>query len=144
MPRLILFAACEKVILDAQGLASLITLIEKVHVGVPPGVDVSRPIAIPMHWSVITIWRVENDEASQYEQKVEIFTRSGDIAMHTEPQRLVPGAPSSTGVKIISSLTAVPISDGPLELRLSCRRIGDPAWQQEASYPIDVALVRQE
>ena len=44
LPRLVLLAACEKVITDTSGLISLITLLEKLEVTVPPAVGNSKHV----------------------------------------------------------------------------------------------------
>lgn len=144
MPQLILFAACEKVIIDADGLASLITLIEKVQVAVPAGVDLSKPIAVPMRWAVLAVWQLAEQEWRQFEQKIELVSADKNlVAMHTEPQILEPTSRSATGCKMISHLTAIPLNQGPLELRLYLHRVNDPKWEESATYPVEVILQRQ-
>ena len=78
-----------------------------------------------MRWNVATVWALNNDEIGQYEQMTHLVTEDGTIAMHAGPQKLESRIPGfSTGVKIISELDAVPITDGPLALKLYCRKIG--------------------
>ena len=79
-----------------------------------------------------------------YEQMTKMVTADGAVAMHTEPKILESNVPSvRTGVKIASALSAIPLTEGRLELRLSYRKIGDPEWTLAATYPVEVTLVRQ-
>jgi hypothetical protein len=88
MPTLLLFAPCEKVILDADGLVSLITIIEKLQVVIPTGIQLAHNTAIPMRWQLIAMWIVDNDEMGLYEQMADVAIEDGSIAMHTEPKTL--------------------------------------------------------
>jgi hypothetical protein len=141
MPTLLLFAPCEKVILDADGLVSLITIIEKLQVVIPTGIQLAHNTAIPMRWQLIAMWIVDNDEMGLYEQMADVAIEDGSIAMHTEPKTLERTV-GSTGVKIVSTLTAVPITNGPLQLRIFYRRIGEQSWIQASTYPVAVSLIR--
>ncbi|MBZ5625232.1 MAG: hypothetical protein LAQ69_42005 [Acidobacteriia bacterium] len=144
MPEPILFAPCEKVILDTDGLVSLITVIERLEVTVPPGIQLPPNAAIPQRWQSLAIWRLEESEAGQYEQMTDLIVPDGSVAMHTEPMALKPTTPGrATGAKIISTLTLVPLTDGPLRLRLFYRRIGEQEWTPAAAYPVDVVLIRK-
>jgi hypothetical protein len=142
MPEPILFAACEKVIVDTEGLVSLITLIERLEVAVPAGIQLPPNAAIPQRWQAIAIWRLDEGEIGQYEQMTDLVSSDGSVAMHTEPKALESTVRERTGARVISTLTMVPITDGPLRLRLSYRRIGEEQWIQVATYPVDVVLVR--
>jgi hypothetical protein len=143
MPRLLVFAACEKVILDSDGLVSLITIIERIEVSVPKEIELGDHVAFPMRWQCIAIWTVSEDEIGKYEQMTEVVASDGIVSMHTEPATLVSTIRGSkTGVKMVGTLTAVPITDGPLTLRLLWREIGGSGWTEAAAYPIDVVVVR--
>ena len=144
MPRLLIFAACEKVIIDTEGLVSLIDVIEKVEAKIPREVQLPPGTQVPLRWETISVWSLDETEAGLYEQMTEMVTYDGAVPMHTEPKTLeshIPG--SKTGVKIASTLSAIPITEGRLELRLSYRKIGDPEWTVAATYPVEVTLVRQ-
>jgi len=142
MPKLILFAACEKVITDTEGLVSLITLIEKLEVSVPSSIELPPRTAVPMRWQTLSVWQIDQADMGQYEQTTDLVVQDGTIAMHTEPKRLESSLAGRTGVKITGTLTAVPITDGPLRLRLSYRKIGEQDWIEVAEYPVTVSLVR--
>jgi hypothetical protein len=94
-----------------------------------------------MRWQLIAMWIVDNDEMGLYEQMADVAIEDGSIAMHTEPKTLERTV-GSTGVKIVSTLTAVPITNGPLQLRIFYRRIGEQSWIQASTYPVAVSLIR--
>jgi hypothetical protein len=122
MPRLLLFAACERVLFDADGLISLLTLIERLEVTVPATVVLPAHYAMPMRWQSVAVWSVDQSELGKFEQTTHlVIVENGNevIAAHTEVktlERTLPG--SATGVKIVSTLTAVPVVHGTQFLRL--------------------------
>lgn len=146
MPRLLLFAACESVQIDPDGLVSLITIIEKLEVTVPAAFQIPPRTSIPQRWQSIAIWMMEPSEEGQYEQREDLVIMEGQnefVAAHTEPTPMVKTRPESTGVKVISTQTTVPVIHGLISLRLFYRRIGEQQWIQAAEYPIDVIIVRK-
>jgi len=142
MPKPILLAACDKVILDTDGLVSLITLIEKLEIKIPSNIDLPVHTSIPMRWSILAVWSDQKTDEGTYEQMTEVALADGTIAMHSVPEVIQQGVPSSTGAKMISTLTAVPVTNGSIEVRLHYRKVGDPKWIQAATYPIEIILVR--
>ena len=145
MPVLLIFTACEKVIIDRNELISLISIIEKLEVTLPAGLQIPPHSAFPMRWQSFSMWSMDRSEVGQYEQKTDVLVvESGDIAMHTEPIRLESTtAGPRPGAKIISALAAVPIVNGLLHLRLFYRRIGEEQWTHAATFPIEVVVTQQ-
>jgi hypothetical protein len=139
MPKLLIFVACQKAILDTEGLVSLIQIIEGIEISVPK--DLPPRTAVPARLETISVWNLEEGETGLYEQKIEAV-EDGVVAMHTEP-RTLESSPGRLGAKIISAITAVPVTEGRLEFRLSYRRIGDPQWTLVANYPVRMTVVRQ-
>lgn len=145
MLRLLLFAPCEKVILDSEGLASIISIIENLEVTVPKSVQLPSQAAVPMNWQTISIWQLDQSENGKYEQMSELIIEDGTVAAHTEPiviRSQVQQTASSPGAKIVSRNNKIPITDGPLTLKLLYRKIGDSSWQEAATYPISITVVR--
>jgi hypothetical protein len=146
MPRLVLFAACERVLLDPDGLVSLITIIEKIEVKVPVTLQIPPRSSISQRWQSIAMWMMEPSEEGQYEQREDLVIMEGQnevIAAHTEPMPMVKTSPESDGVKVISTQTTVPVIHGLIFLRLFYRRIGEQQWIGAAEYPVNVVIVRK-
>jgi hypothetical protein len=141
MPRLLIFAACEKVDLDAEDLASLSRIMERIEVPFPN--EAPLPRSVPMKWETISVWIFDSGETGLYEQKEEMVTTDGTVFMRVDPRVLQSTKTGAPGVKIVSTMTAIPAINGRLELRLSYRKIGDPKWILAATYPVEVTLVRQ-
>lgn len=78
MPALYAFVACEKIILDKNDVASLISLFTIVTATVPA--DVPPNAAIPKEWAIFSSWDCEEgDEGKEYIQHVEILHPDGSI-----------------------------------------------------------------
>jgi hypothetical protein len=72
MPKLSVFAVCEKVIIDDAGMASLISLFHRVGVAVQ-GSPPSNAVA-PKEWAVFTSWLWENDDdGKEFDQLLQVF-----------------------------------------------------------------------
>lgn len=82
MPKLLIFAACEKVLVDQQNNTSLITLLQEAKVGIPvpaPGQEVPPPgakVMAAMKWDALTLWTKTDDKI--YEQRIALFDPSGN------------------------------------------------------------------
>ncbi len=60
-------AACEKVIVDQDGLASLIGLFNKIIFSPPPGEEVPANAVVSKEWTVFSSWDTEpGDERKEY------------------------------------------------------------------------------
>ncbi len=85
MPKLLLFAPCERALITQDNLVSLISVIENVTItlesaSIPPEDAIS---AYP--WQVIILWRrTPDDEGKRYEQLFEIVLSEGRVAAETK------------------------------------------------------------
>lgn len=78
MPRLILFAVCEKVILDNAGNASIINLMHGMEVASTQQGSIIGPIpknaVSPTPWSIYAIWKpTVDDPGKEFSEKIEIL-----------------------------------------------------------------------
>lgn len=78
MPRLILFAVCEKVILDNAGNASIINLMHSIEVASTQQGPVIGPIprnaVSPAQWSIYAIWKPGiDDPGKEFSERIEIL-----------------------------------------------------------------------
>lgn len=59
----LVFAVCEKVILDKAENPTLIVLLNEVHIATPPeGVTLPSDAVAPKEWAVFTMWNVEAED----------------------------------------------------------------------------------
>jgi hypothetical protein len=139
MPRLLLFAACEKVIIDQQtNVLSLMSLLQDINVQIPPGAPLPPSNAIiPMQWTTVSIFLPESeDSGKQFEQRVTLVSSSNVQLLQS------PAAPFAlTGPhRIISQVNGMPIGNaGLLTLKCHLREQGANVWQEIGDgYPINV------
>jgi hypothetical protein len=59
--------ACEKVIIAADGVASLIGLFSKIIIPVPAETEIPRNAVAPKEWAVFSVWDIDQgDELKKY------------------------------------------------------------------------------
>ena len=77
----LVFAVCEKVILDKSENPTLIVLLNEVHVAPQPeGVTLPSDAIAPKEWAVFTLWNVEPvDFGEKYVQHLLIAHENGTI-----------------------------------------------------------------
>jgi len=81
MPKLYLFAACEKVILDQSGVPSLISLFSKLKLQLPGQLgDIPVNAVAPKEWAVFTSWDwLPSDEGRLYGQCLQVLYPDGKV-----------------------------------------------------------------
>lgn len=78
MPTLTIIAACEKVIFDRVGIASLINIFQRLNITVAD-TEVPENAVAPLKWCVYTQWRHEPATAGKsYVQRVRVITPAGE------------------------------------------------------------------
>jgi hypothetical protein len=80
MPKLLLFAPCEKIIIEDKSTnVSFISLLDSIRIGVRVG-EIPEGAAIPLRWSVITMWwRQPDEEPRRYEQQWDFVESDGRV-----------------------------------------------------------------
>jgi hypothetical protein len=85
MPKLYVFAVCEKVILDASGTPSLIALFNEMKAVIPSDVELPSNAVGPKDWAIFSTYEWEDtDEGKEYRQFIEIVYPDGKL--FTPPQ----------------------------------------------------------
>jgi hypothetical protein len=142
MPKPILFAPCERVLINKDdNNISLITVLQGVTVNVP------GPSKIPLggltRWQVLTLWiREPSDEGKRFEQSVELLLPDGN----SYPQKGVQPTQFSMDKRILRHTFTVhgfpvPKSPGECLLKLWLRDVSENGdWQQVAEYPLALNL----
>lgn len=139
MPRVLIFAPCERAIVSNEGPLSLVSILEKL-ITTAPQAPTAEHATVPMRWFVVSVWIHEaSDDGKTFEQMVRLIGRDGTTAMHTEPAQFTTSA-EKTRFRFIGRMDQFPITDGNLKLVLLYREVGAPDWIEAAEYPIDVEL----
>lgn len=77
MPKLTILAACEKVIVDRQGLPSLINIFQRLNVPLQAEPFPENAL-IPFPWAIFALWQHADDELNKdFVQHTEIVTSDG-------------------------------------------------------------------
>jgi hypothetical protein len=78
MPKLVILAACERVIIDrVASLPSLINVFQRMNIRLQDAPLPDNAMS-PMRWSIFTLWQHTPEERGiQYTQKLEIFSPIG-------------------------------------------------------------------
>ena len=140
MPKLLMFVPCDRVIVDNEGVISLISLIEKVQLAIPANIEIPDKATLPHRWTIVSIWRRDPDDIQQaYEQQVEIFGEDGRALIVTSGVTAVEF--SMPLHRSFFHLTQMPMTEGNLVLAISLRKTGEE-WQRIAEFPLDVDLLR--
>jgi hypothetical protein len=135
MPRLLVFAACESVLIDGDdNSASLISLLEGVTVGIEG--ELPEDARLPWKWIVFSLWRKEEgDEGKAFEQNVQLVSPSGKPGV----ENIAPFVMQKTSHRIKLGYRELPIGEfGVWSVNLSFREVGVGEWKQVTSYPIGV------
>lgn len=148
MPHILLFAPCQKVIIDQIDTSiSLISIISGVVVNMPPH-DEANPlpenIAVPMQWAAVSVWlRLAEDENRLFEQQVNILGPGRHIF---QSDAVVQFSMTERTHQIYVAASAFPFREaGEYALILSIReRDQNQEWRQVAEYPIEMRHNVQE
>lgn len=134
MPKLLLFAPCEKVIVDdlSKGI-SLISLLEQVEGRVIKVAEEKVMAALP--WTAFTMWlKTPEDEGKTYEPRAFVLQPDGTEIMAATAEFQL----SQRSHRVINSFFGFPINQpGEHTVRLALReRGGNEMWVTMADYPI--------
>lgn len=137
MPTLMLFAPAEKVLIDQQeNSVSLIGIMSGVKVQlVKPDEAVPEDAAVPMRWSVLTVWKREpSDEGKTYEQGLQMFAPDGTLAFElTSPSFAMTAPHHRVRLDIMGFKIAVP---GTYRLQVNLRETQSPTWIKKSDYEL--------
>lgn len=137
MPRLLVFAACERVIIDqATQSVSLIGLFHDLQIGLPAE-DVPGDAVIPIRWAVFAEWlRDEGDEG-------ETFTQESDFRSPDGKRLASASAQFNLDKKMhrqTMNMPAFPLAGGGQYSVALFLRKGDGERREVATWPITVAI----
>ncbi len=143
MPKLFLFAPCERVIISQEGPLSLITLIEGLNASFPEEeyANLSDDAVSQITWHIVVKWSREfdeNEEPGHWQQRVQVSTPNGRVSTDiTTDIDLV----KNLGIRSIVRVNGFPVKPlGICKITLSLRKAGDEdaAWEEIATFPVKI------
>lgn len=138
MLRLLQLIACEKVIIDVESrTASAIGMLENIVVTLPK--NAPEKFLYPIKWSVIGLWRRDNEVEVQtnFSQKVIVRSPENEEAFTGETNFLVTN--ENYNFRNIVEFTGFPISiTGIVNIEIHLKQQGQDEWVKHSSYPVNV------
>lgn len=141
MPKLLIFAPCERVIIDQNNVTSIFTILQELRFEAPeppPDPEGRVPVA-PIKWDVLSLWmRTEGDEpGTVYETRFALVDPTGNA---------IPGFAASveftflegkTNHRVVTTLLGFPIHpEGRYLVRLWLHEKGEPEGGPVSEFPI--------
>jgi hypothetical protein len=145
MPRLLLFAPCERVIIGDDNTASLITLIETLRLNIQEGAILppeGEDLAAPFNWHALAVWtREESDrDGPSYDLKLQLVMPNGTTPIEVETQLAFGvGKPNHRNV---FKMMGFPIAraESVTRVRLLIKPVeSNEEWKEAASFPIYIS-----
>ena len=141
MPKLLIFAPCQKAIIDkADNTVSLIGVIQGLVINlnaVRPIGDIPVDAVIPMSWAIATVWlQTPEDGEKKFEQRIDIITPNNTRlpANAQQFQMLL----RTHQIAVIAASFPIGIQ-GEYKLVLSLREVeANGEWIDLAEYPIEI------
>lgn len=147
MPKLLLFAACERVIIDLrENTASLIGLVETINIEIPLSIQEQIPaeVRLPINWDILALWQKLPDESDKkFEQQILLINPGGEsVLAATSPVNFEPDKIRQRNITRVMGFPVVP--PGEYMLKLLVRGEGqEEAWGEVAIYPVLVSRSEQ-
>jgi hypothetical protein len=138
MPTLLLFAPCEKVIVDQDDVVSLISILQEANVQLTGADAPPENASAPMQWAIFALWkRDDSDGKDTFEQRAALASASGAILLEsvailelTQPFQ-----------RVVHLIAGLPVGTaGKHAIKLWLRRRADPPaeWKEVASFPLTI------
>jgi hypothetical protein len=129
MPRLILFAPCENLIISNENKISLISLLETITVGIPQNQPIPANATLPMRWFALTTWERQHGDA---DREFESYIEAGPLRSITARFRM-----ATPLHRVMAQIIGFPLQFGEMRLRAHFRQVGGE-FAVVGEYPLTV------
>ena len=140
MPKLLIFAPCEKVIIDQNNVISIITVLQELRIELPappPEVDGKTPV-VPIKWDVVTLWTKTDADAPEtvYQTRFALIDPMGAALEGLDGSAEFSFA-DKTYYRVVTTVLGFPIRhDGRYVVRLWIHKKGEAEGDPVAEFPI--------
>lgn len=140
MPKLLLFAPCERVVIDqTDHSVSLISLLTGITASVPFPPDLPMPenTALPMRWYVLAVWKGNSEDVQKtFDQRVVLRSPLGSELLSLDLAFNLANAPI---VRSVAHLSSFPLPQfGEYVLTLSLKTTEEESFKTVAEYGFDI------
>ena len=139
MPRLLLFAPCERAILADDNTVSLITILETLRLNFETKEEIPPDLAIPFAWHAISLWtrETEDKDGTFYHQKIQLLMPDGTTPIELEiPLQFGPGKTNTRGIFKVMGFP-IPKASALARVRLLVRPVNSTTeWSEVSAFPI--------
>jgi hypothetical protein len=131
MPKLVIFAPCEKLIIaEDTHAASIINLLwgTQIVIAAPQSTD---DLKIPFRWNVFCLWQEENgDTGKTFEQTIQLVVPSGRVHMSSSQEFQI----TKAFHRIVTNIDGFPVTeDGRYVIRALLREVPTGAEASETA-----------
>lgn len=139
MPKLLLFAPCEKVIIaHDENTVSLITVLQTLQFAVEDVGGIPEKASAPIRWFVFSMWQATPEEIGKsFEQRVELLLPDGTVGLKNDSTfTFAEGKPFH---RMNIGFLKFPISKtGQCSLKLSLKNERKNTWEEYARFPMEI------
>ena len=138
MPKLLIFAPCEKVIVAQDNTVSMVTILEGLTVQVPKDKPAPPDASFPMKWAILTVWqRQEGDEGKEFEEKCDLLSEQGRSLITASVKFRL----SKRFNRVVMQIVGFPLQPGQCEIKMYIREADATSeWKEVAEYPLRLRL----
>jgi hypothetical protein len=142
--KILLLAACDRVIQDPQFGNSLISVFHGIKFQVPTGAEMPNDAVIPKEWAIFSKWELlPEDEDKPYTSAIKILWPNGTEFIQ---YRLAAAQPTKTGLAFINRLNGFPVGQaGKIKILQSLECDGAVVYgPEELDIQVDFLAIAEE
>jgi len=136
------FAVCEKVVIDSNGVASLISLFNQIEAQIPSGAQpIPANAVVPMSWFIFTSWEHEPEDAGkEFTEIVQILYPDNSL-FQEHPYKFKPES-GKTHYQVNLGVPGFPIGqEGAYQVKMRLEQDGNKLFE---SASIKIIVKRQD
>jgi len=136
MPKVLIFAPCEKIIISQDNVVSLVSMFQDIKVTLPSDKPVPQHAVFPMKWEVFTLWqRNEQESGKEFEEKCTLLSEDGNALVTVSIKFVL----TETFNRIVMQFLGFPLVKGRCLLKAWLRETGGQSdWNEIAEYPLSI------
>ncbi len=137
MPKLLLFAPCEKVIVDQNNVLSIVSVLQEVTVTLPTSASPPSDANAPMQWAILAFFQKEpGDDGKTFEQRSALVAHNGSVLLETPVAAFEFKLPHH---RVVHQIAGMPIGNaGKHAVKTWLREKGAAQWKEIGEFPLEI------